>query len=71
MKILDIYMGERYRQGNVNRLFPIEFPKELAHHRRQILKDFKEALEVSNVGLGIASTTDRYIVDLAYEEELV
>ncbi|MDR1007559.1 MAG: hypothetical protein LBL65_03200 [Campylobacteraceae bacterium] len=71
IQILDLYMDDRYRQGNVNKLFPVEFPKEFAAQKRQILKNFKEALEVSNAGLGIVSTTDRYEIDLIYEEKLI
>jgi hypothetical protein len=71
MEILDIYIGDRYRQGNVNKLFPVEFPKEFAPQKNQILQSFKKALEVSNAGLGMASTTKEFIVDLIYEGELV
>ncbi|MDR0762255.1 MAG: hypothetical protein LBF13_04325 [Campylobacteraceae bacterium] len=67
IKILDMYIGDRYRQGNVNKLFPVEFPKEFASSKKQILKDFKEALEVSNIGLGMAWAADRYKVELIYE----
>lgn len=71
MEILDMYIGDKYRQGNVNKLFSVEFPKEFAPLKSQILKSFKDALEVSNIGLGIASTADRYTIDLIYEGELV
>ncbi|MDR2790880.1 MAG: hypothetical protein LBB59_07915 [Campylobacteraceae bacterium] len=71
MKILDIYIGERYQQGNVNKLFPVEFPKEFAPQKNQILKDFKEAMEVSNIGLGLAWSGERYTVDLLYEDKAV
>lgn len=71
VEILDIYIGERYRQGNVNKLFPVEFPKEFAAQKKQILQNFKDALEVSNIGLGIAAVSDRYAVDLTYEGSAV
>jgi hypothetical protein len=71
IEILDMYIGERYRQGNVNKLFPVEFPKEFAPQKKQILNSLKEALEISNAGLGIAAVADRYVIDLMYEGSLI
>ncbi|MDR0408507.1 MAG: hypothetical protein LBH45_06310 [Campylobacteraceae bacterium] len=71
IKILDFYIGDKYRHRDINSFSPDGLPREIAYQKRQILREFKEALEISNVGLGIASTTGKYTIDLIYEEKLI
>ncbi|MDR2636182.1 MAG: hypothetical protein LBC08_05070 [Campylobacteraceae bacterium] len=78
LKILDIVTTEKSRvhrkiDKKENKIL-INFPKELLSYKQEILKDLKEAFEVSQIGLGIYIRDDEKIVckvDLEYEGQLI